>query len=248
VRGVHRLTGRALGAAHALLDPEVADLLSVRSYERQDAYRDAWHQELGLFDFETAWLDRAGLADGATILLLGAGGGREAIALTRRGFVVTAVERTAAMVEAGRAHPGSGGRWVQADVRALAHEPALRGPYDAVWLGWGLYGHILTADERVALLRAVVERTAGPVLLSWRDAPRRGLVGHAGSTAGVRALREGRAAEARSRLVTNLIGTVCVYLTPAMIAAEAARAGLRVDAVFDAGALGYPCAFLRVEG
>lgn len=246
VRGVHRLTGRALGTVQRLLDEDVADQLSARSYERQATYRDAWHQELGLFDFEERWLEHAALPAGATILVLGAGAGREVIALQRRGFVVTALERTASMVQAGAAHPDGGAAWVQADVRDLHAHPALTGPFDAVWLGWGLYGHVLAPDARIALLRAVSERTRGPVLLSWRDAPRRGLVAQAASTAAVRALREGRAIAPQPRLVTNLIGTVCVYLPPAVVRQEATQAGLRVLQIFDAGEAGYPCAYLGV--
>ncbi len=107
------------------------------------------------------------------VLDVGAGSGRDAAALAKRGHAVVAVEPTDAMRDAGRAlHSDVSVDWVD---DALPDLTALRGPYagpydfiliQAVWMH-------LTEDERASSMRRVAGLLAdgGGLLLSLRHGP-----------------------------------------------------------------------------
>lgn len=144
--------------------------------------------EQGLFEWEIAAISASPFPSSGRILLGGAGGGRELKALIGRGYEVVAFEPSEALAQ-GAMLVAAPGRAVVviADygdlVRAIERHSGPLMPqlsdmsFDGVILGWGSLSHVLGADERSALFRAL--RTlapTAPVLLSYlaATAPVRG--------------------------------------------------------------------------
>jgi 2-polyprenyl-3-methyl-5-hydroxy-6-metoxy-1,4-benzoquinol methylase len=102
----------------------------------------------------------------ARALDVGAGTGRDAAALARRGFTVDAVEPVAELRDlAERLHPGSGVTW---RAGALPEIPGVQGPYDIVLLS-AVWMH-LRPEERPLAMRRLAELLApgGIVLITLR--------------------------------------------------------------------------------
>lgn len=123
------------------------------------------------------------------VLLGGAGGGREALALAAQGYEVVAFEpapRLAAAMAAEAAtvpavHPYRAGyedlpRLAPARGQGPAHDVRRLGPFSCAVMGWGSFAHLPTPEARLASLRAFSEVTDGPILVSFltmRDGPGR---------------------------------------------------------------------------
>jgi hypothetical protein len=134
---------------------------------------------LGLLDWERELLAPP-FPERGRVLIGGAGGGREAIALLARGYAVYAFDPAGALVRAGApAVEASGGALVHASyadvVRAAEGRPsrldaAFAEPVDAVLLGWGSLSLLVSDDERRALFRALrVLAPRAPVALSFDE-------------------------------------------------------------------------------
>jgi hypothetical protein len=144
-----------------LLDRDALDRLDERFYGaghdeldgRAFSYRDEAHNRSGLHDWELAAIERHFPA-GGRVIVTGAGGGREVLALLERGYDAVGHEPNGTLVAAGAAL-----------LRRLGHEgrlhvcgrdafPGGAGRCDAVLVGWGSYMLIPGRDRRVAFLRA----------------------------------------------------------------------------------------------
>lgn len=138
--------------------------------------------ELGLRAYEQALLAHPRLPRGGRVLIGGAGGGRELVALHRAGYAVTAFEpsaalvqqceRTAELLHGTRVLQGSYGDLVAA-VGGAGPLVALRedAPYSLVWLGWRSLSHVLEPAQRRRLFAAIARLAPGaPVVLTF--APR----------------------------------------------------------------------------
>ncbi len=128
-----------------------------RSYARAESVSDWADDDLvgaGLSDEEKALLEKMPLG-GGRMLVLGLGGGREAIPLARMGFEVTGIdyvpELVAKAVENGRRNGVRIEGLVQ-DFSRLCLAPAT---FDAAWLMAGNYSSLPTKKRRIAFLRAV---------------------------------------------------------------------------------------------
>ena len=142
-----------------------------------------------LFRWEQDAVARWFPAPPATILVGGAGGGREALALAERGYRVIAFEPAAALARSLAGAPAStpievflgryetlpvvssldGGNAIRLDERA---------PCDAAIVGWASYSHLRTEARRVQTLQNMAAVCRGPILLSFYPAkhqPRRDL-------------------------------------------------------------------------
>lgn len=133
--------------------------------------------EAGLAPWELRLLEHPDVPRSGSVLLAGAGGGRELGALAARGYRVYAFEPTVALLEGARAVASrSGGsacvRGSYADMPLalerrgpLAAAPA---PFDLVYFGWGSFTHVTRPSEHLAILSAA--RALGPkapLLLSF---------------------------------------------------------------------------------
>ena len=103
------------------------------------------------------------------VLVFGAGGGREVIALARLGYTVEGCECHPGLVESARAI------FLKHHIAAVMHHspagaaPPGTHPFDAVHIGWSAYAHIQGRETRVALLHALADRCAPgtPLILSF---------------------------------------------------------------------------------
>jgi hypothetical protein len=141
---------------------------AIDSYFRAASrYRSAEDQQRGLFPFEERALEAYFPTPPARLLVPGAGGGRELVALAKRGFTMDALEPVGDLVAAARrvVDPAQ----VRIEERSLQEWTAApSGHYDGVFTGWGMWTHILGFHERIRALEAFRRACPrGPVLLSF---------------------------------------------------------------------------------
>jgi SAM-dependent methyltransferase len=116
-----------------------------------------WGDDLagqGLYETEARLVQQA-FQPGATVLDVGCGGGREALALAALGFQVTAVDYTPAFVEACRAAAAARGLPLtvrEADARQL---PFADNEFDHVIMVGQLLGHVRPQADRLRVLREI---------------------------------------------------------------------------------------------
>jgi hypothetical protein len=150
------------------------------AFSRQAAYRpDSTVFRDDLFLWEQQAIDDWFPAPPATILIGGVGGGREALALARRGYAVTAFEPARDLVvgltrrlqRTGAAIGVYEGRY---ETLPMVVEPngarvdlSARAPFDAAIFGWASYSHLRTDALRIDALRAMARLARGPILLSY---------------------------------------------------------------------------------
>jgi hypothetical protein len=140
--------------------------------------------DANLFPFEEAAFDTFFPPPPGRVLVGATGGGREALALARRGYEVVAFEPSAPLIAGLAAHIPAGLKIsaYRATYEDLPHmAPALPGEdpadlnalprFDAAILGWGSLSHLLSEQRQVTALRAMAAVTDGPVLVSFRTDP-----------------------------------------------------------------------------
>lgn len=194
-----------------------------RYYDRNASYHGDAHNLRGLFDWEQAALEAFGGC--RRVAVLGAGGGREVLALSRLGLDVEGYECNAALVRYAEDFlPRQG---CAARVRHLPRDevPAAAQPFDGIILGWSAYTLISGRAHRIGLLRRLrgIVRPGGPILLSFftrgGDGARFRVSAAVGSA--VRAVLRGERIEPGDALSPNFVH----YFTSAEIAAELREAG-----------------------
>lgn len=161
---------------------------SSRSYRPDDASFRTY-----LFPWEEEAISRIFPKPPAHVLVGGAGGGREALALAELGYRVTAFEPSSGLAAslAARAHEVDGLAVYRARYEELPRLETTSGPevveldalpqIEAVIVGWGSFSHLRTRGLRVAALESLAGATDGPILVSFlglhdeRQAPRSAL-------------------------------------------------------------------------
>lgn len=140
-------------------------------YAGQSQYTDEAYTRGGLKDWEDAAIT-AHFAGCRRVVVTGAGGGREVLALAQRGIAAVGLEPNADMVAFGSRllaeHAGA-----SLVVAPRDGWPRLDGRFDGVVVGWGSYTHIVGRARRVAFLRqARLQVGAGaPLLVSVYTRP-----------------------------------------------------------------------------
>lgn len=209
-----------------VMDRDALHALDEAYYAGAASYTSDRHNLRGLFPWETEAVDGY-FAGRASLLVLGAGGGREALALARRGFRVDAFECNAALVE----HAGAllARERCDARVRALPRDAVPEaGRWDGAVVGWSAYMLMAGRQRRIALLRGLAARLpeGAPVLLSfWTRAEgghRERIV--AGVGGAVRRLLRAEPLEPGDDLAPNFVHR----FTESEVAAELAAAGFRL--------------------
>jgi hypothetical protein len=144
------------------------DAITAEYYRQSHEYASEQHNLRGFFDWEGPVVHRYFKA-GSHILVAGAGGGREVIALRRAGFQAEGFECNAALLRASEALFQQLGE--PQGVIFCAPDSVPPGPpiYDGLIVGWSAYTHIPTRRRRVAFLQGMRQRTllGSPVLLSF---------------------------------------------------------------------------------
>lgn len=151
------------------LDLQHLDEIGQLQYAGWDKYGQDDYNLSGLWPWEERAL-RAYFPSGHSILLAAAGGGREAVALARRGYRVDGFDSTPALLETYRR---------LMDREQLAGKVLVAGPgrvpedvdnqYQGLIIGWGGYMHIPGRRNRIGFLTALRSRVAAgaPLLLSF---------------------------------------------------------------------------------
>ncbi len=171
------LSGLALG----LLDDRQLAQVTARLYDLRGRYElealEAWEEE---------WFRSDLPPSPATLLVGGAGSGREAFRLAEQGYRVVAFDPAPAFVEAGRSAAAG---VLSVDFHLGAYEDLLDAasplagflagvaPFDGVLLGWGSLTHVPGAGQRADVLRSLRQLApTGPILASfWMLGGRGGL-------------------------------------------------------------------------
>lgn len=173
VDGAHRRLVSALQALHqglwlGLLDNRDLDRLAAYQYGRWPAYCDVDYNASGLRAWEVEAIG-AHFAPGGALLVAGAGGGREVVALARMGYTVDGFDCVGSLVESART------TLTRLGVEAGLYEappggvPTGLGRYTGVVVGWGAYMHIPGSAQRVAFLRELRRHVdaGAPLLVSF---------------------------------------------------------------------------------
>jgi 2-polyprenyl-3-methyl-5-hydroxy-6-metoxy-1,4-benzoquinol methylase len=106
-----------------------------------------WPGELELFE--------ALPARNGNLLLLGMGGGREAIFLAKAGFNVTGVDFIEEMVEKAKGNARQRGVEIQGKVQEMSQLDFDSGTYDVIWFSCSIYSTIPGKKARIEMLQRV---------------------------------------------------------------------------------------------
>jgi hypothetical protein len=125
------------------------------------------HNRRGLWEWEREMLDR--YFGKGRVAVLGAGGGREVLALKRLGFEVDGWECQQQLVRtANRILIDEG---FQPTMAVVPRDTCPSGgpTYSGIIIGWGVYTYVPGSQKRIALLRSIRERLSpgSPILLSF---------------------------------------------------------------------------------
>ncbi|HEU0299985.1 MAG TPA: class I SAM-dependent methyltransferase [Longimicrobium sp.] len=211
------------GAWLGVLRREDLHAIDQRFYDHNPAYHDEAHNLRGLFPWEAEALEAFGGC--RRILVIGAGGGREVLALARLGYEVEGYECNPALVAfADDFLPRQG---CAARVRFLPRDevPAVGEPFDGIVIGWSAYTLIPGRAHRIDLLGRLrpLARPGGLLLLSFftrgGEGPRFRV--SAGVANGIRAVLRRERAERGDALAPNFVH----YFVAEEIAAELREAG-----------------------
>jgi SAM-dependent methyltransferase len=123
-----------------------AKLTSIEGWNRDDVVAEGLHPE------ELQLLERLPPRTGQ-LLLLGVGGGREAISFARMGFDVTGVDFIPEMVEGAIANAARYNVQIKGLVQDIAALNVPTEAYDVVWIFAGMYSCLPSCARRVQMLR-----------------------------------------------------------------------------------------------
>lgn len=151
-----------------LLESQSLNELTHYMYSQPDCGFDSEeHNSADLWPWEDAVVQTS-FTDCKHLLVAGAGGGREVIALAKRGFEVTAFDFSEKLTTACRRHTRNAG--VMATVLDAPPDklPDGLGIYDGIIAGRGFYHHIHGRQRRIQFLKACRTHIApgGPLFLS----------------------------------------------------------------------------------
>ena len=169
-RGIIAADALFTGVWLGVLGPRTLEAVDEAIYNQRDRYHSLEHNLGGLFPWEEEAI-RQHFAGAQRLLLIAAGGGREAIALARGGRSVEAYECNASLVEAAAEVIARAPNLPPLRVSLLPRgAPPPAGPRcDGAIVGWSAYMLIPGRRARLELLRGLRPRLApgAPVLLSF---------------------------------------------------------------------------------
>lgn len=120
----------------------------IESWSRKDLV------DPGLIDDEKSFLENIPLKTGP-LLLLGVGGGREAIHLAKRGFRVTGVDFVPDMLQKAKENAFKHGVKIEGLVQDIYKLNVPSNSYDIVWLCSAMYSCVPTRKRRVEMLKRI---------------------------------------------------------------------------------------------
>ena len=150
------------------LNADELNAVTAEHFDQSEYYESTEHNLSGFFGWEKSVLDRF-FRRGSRILVAGAGGGREVLALRKAGFDAEGFECNLPLV---RASEQIFDRLGESKYVTLCEPDSVpQGPriYDGLVVGWTVYTHIPTKARRVAFLQALSQRALSnsPLLISF---------------------------------------------------------------------------------
>jgi hypothetical protein len=150
------------------LNADELNAVTAEHFDQSQYYASTEHNLSGFFGWEKSVLDQF-FWRGSRILVAGAGGGREVLALRKAGFDAEGFECSAPLV---RASEQIFDRLGESKYVTLCEPDRVpQGPriYDGLVVGWTVYTHIPTKARRVAFLQALSQRALPgcPLLISY---------------------------------------------------------------------------------
>jgi len=111
------------------------------------------------------------------LLMLGVGGGREAISLAKMGYMVTGVDYVPAMVERAKENAVHRGTQLEGLVQDISQLNVPSNSYDIVWLSSAMYSCVPTRHRRVEMVKRIAStlRPGGFFLCRFHFDPRQQL-------------------------------------------------------------------------
>jgi hypothetical protein len=151
-----------------LLDRRALHLLDEVHYNGQKPYWTVEYNRHGLWDWEATAVDRY-FSGCKCVLVAAAGGGREVLALSRRGLEVDAFECHPGLAGFANSLLASEGSRASVCIAPRDGCPDLVRVYDGVIVGWGAYTLIMGRSRRVAFLQQLraLSRPQAPILVSY---------------------------------------------------------------------------------
>lgn len=141
-------------------------------YSQHDKYGNDRYNQSGLWNWEARLID-CYFSGRRRLLVMGAGGGRELLALARHGFEVDGVECNPSLVRSAKVLLATEG--VRSTVRIAPPDtcPPIGTIYDGLVIGWGAYMLVQGRQRREALLVSLRQQCApsAPLLLSFFTRP-----------------------------------------------------------------------------
>jgi hypothetical protein len=140
-------------------------------YSKTSRYKNPSYNKGGLWTWESAIIARY-FCNRKRLLLIGAGGGREVIALRRLGYDVDGCECNSDLMRVANAFLEQEGLSPNIQFALPDSCPSTKGacpPYDGLIVGWGAYMLIQGRDNRVDLLRKMRSHVnaGAPLLVSF---------------------------------------------------------------------------------
>ena len=151
-------TGRFIqSTAVAVMRPHDLIEFSRQHYLKPDNVQ-GWSDEKlvnsGLSALERSLLNKTGTNQGR-LLLLGVGGGREAIPLAKHGFEVTGVDFVLQMVKRAEENARKNGVRIIGLVQEISRLDLPENAYDITWLSAAMYSCVPTRKRRVDMLKRI---------------------------------------------------------------------------------------------
>ncbi len=126
-------------------------------YSRKESLK-LWNQDNllneGLYPEENTALEQIPLKKGR-LLLLGLGGGREAIALSKRGFAVTGIDFIPEMTERAKKNALQIGVQISTLVQDIQRLDLPQNSFDVAWLFASMYSSVPTRRRRIEMLQRI---------------------------------------------------------------------------------------------
>jgi SAM-dependent methyltransferase len=130
---------------------------SRQTYAEPDSVND-WSEEIiinaGLNPYEID-LVKVMTSNRGKLLLLGIGGGREAIPFATMGFQVTGVDYIPAMVERAKQNAEKHGVYIEGLVQEISRLDVPEASFDVIWISRAMYSCVPTRTRRIRMLQKI---------------------------------------------------------------------------------------------
>ena len=151
-----------------VLSEKSLDYSDELSYNNYKQYTDDKYNQSGLFKWEKAGIEKY-FKDLTKILLLGAGGGRETLALSKMGFKVDSYECNIKLINYGNELLQK--NKINSTIKYLPRNsvPDEVEKYDGIIIGWGAYSHIRGRANRLSFLASLYPflKEEAPLMISF---------------------------------------------------------------------------------